>query len=81
MKKTQANQIKYKCTDSNNKYDLGENNYTVDEWKAIALGWFDANNCYALAHNLRALSKDDVLTFLRFTLDLKFEPISIDSSK
>ena len=67
--------IKYKCINPNDKYDVSENSYTCEEWKAISLGWFNQNNQYALATNMRALKGQDVLTFLKFSLDLKFEAV------
>lgn len=67
--------IKYKCTVNDTNYDLGDNKYTWEEWKAIALGWFNQNERYALAANMRALSKTDVFKFLEYTCGLKFEQI------
>ena len=73
--------VKYKCINPSDKYDVADNKYTWEEWKAIFLGWFNENNMYALAHNLRSLSKDDVFKFIHFTLDLEFQEIGLDSLK
>ena len=68
-------QDKYKCIkDPQGKFNeaVGKTQ-TVTEWKSDFLGWMDDGHSYAIRTNLRALSGEDIITFLSLTYGLEFE--------
>ena len=66
---------KYKCIkDPQGKFNeaVGKVQSPVD-WKSDFLGWMDDGHSYAIRTNLRALSGEDIITFLSLTYGLEFE--------